>query len=256
MINPEIKYPYRDILKSLHHFRKADSFSETDNIILTSISSSEVHTKQIISLSTIETSDKEIPDELKLFILATLTSGKPINILSLKDGFEIETIYIVEVIRPIRSIIILGAGHVGRSLSLIGSSLGFNTILIDDREEFLSDSNLKQANITKVLSSFDNYSQSIAITSNCAIVIVTRGHQFDEICLRIAIQTNARYIGMIGSKRRVLAIKNNLRQSILTKEQSINLDNIYAPIGLSIGAKTPQEIAISILAQIIQVMNY
>lgn len=223
-----------------------------NNIILSMISPIGIIKKRVTSI-------KELEEEgnLKLISKASslLTSNDSIAVLPLIGESGIELLHIIEIIRPPKSIIILGAGHVGRYLSIISSMLEFNVTLMDDRERFLTDDNINLYNINKVVSSFDNYTDFVPVGSNCAIVIVTRGHQSDETCLRIAIHTSAKYIGMIGSKRRVLAIINNLKRRNLTEDASRRLDSIFAPIGLEIGAKTPQEIAISILAQIIQVMN-
>lgn len=224
-----------------------------NNIVLSRLSfDGKIIDKRVTSLHELE---KEGNSKLTNQVLNLLTSGNSTSLLPSVDKLGTKFLYIIEVIQSLRSIIILGAGHVGRCLSIISSMLEFSVTLVDDREEFLTDSNISSYNIHRIVSPFDNYMDSISIGSNCAIVIVTRGHQSDEICLQIAIHTNARYIGMIGSKRRVLAIINKLKRSSLVKQQSNRLDNIYAPIGLEIGAKTPQEIAISILAQIIQVMN-
>jgi xanthine/CO dehydrogenase XdhC/CoxF family maturation factor len=244
--------PFRKVLQIINSLDQRENLSSGDNLILSTIGSNGLYSKQITSVIKLQNSGN---DKLANFASDIEISGRLVGTMSYKDNLGIEYTEIVEVIQAPKSIIILGAGHVGRCLSIMSSTLGFNVVLIDDREQFLSDDNLKSYNIKKTLSSFDNYLSSTTITPSCAIVIVTRGHQFDETCLRIAISTNARYIGMIGSKRRVLAIINNLRQLSLTEQQSLKLDKIYAPIGLSIGAETPQEIAVSILAQVIQVMN-
>jgi xanthine/CO dehydrogenase XdhC/CoxF family maturation factor len=247
-----INIPFREVLQIINNLDQRRNLSSGDNIILSTICSNGLYLKQITSVIKLYNSGYQ---KLASFASDIEISGKSVGTISYKDNSGIEYTEIVEVIQAPKSIIILGAGHVGRCLSIMSSTLGFNVVLIDDREEFLSDENLKSYNIKKILSSFDRYHGSTIITSNCAIVIVTRGHQFDEICLRIAIDTDAKYIGMIGSKRRVLAITNNLKQMNLTERQSLKLDRIYAPIGLRIGAETPQEIAVSILAQVIQVMN-
>jgi xanthine dehydrogenase accessory factor len=100
-----------------------------------------------------------------------------------------------------------------------------------------------------------NYSQlieEIKIEPNSAIVIVTRGHQFDEVCLRGTIKSNAGYLGMIGSKRRVVSVINRLKNDGYS---DVDFSKLHAPIGLSIGAKSPQEIAIAIHAEIINHFN-
>jgi xanthine/CO dehydrogenase XdhC/CoxF family maturation factor len=249
---PSISHPFREVIEAINNAKDIYGFSEGNNIILSTLTPNKYRKKQITSLSELKKTEK---NTLVEFVTHMLESGRSIGVLPYKDDLD-EVIYVIEIIEPPREIVILGAGHVGRSLAILASTLEFNVSLIDDREEFLTDTSIGSYDIRRVTSSFSRYLESVAINTNSAIAIVTRGHQFDEICLSIAIRTSAKYIGMIGSKRRVSAIVSNLKQSTLTKQELVRLDNIYAPIGLDIGAKSPQEIAISILAQIIQVMNH
>lgn len=99
---------------------------------------------------------------------------------------------------------------------------------------------------------FDRAAKAVQITSNTAVVIVTRGHQYDELCLRSVIESRARYIGMIGSRRRVISVFKQLTQSGVDGKL---LDRVHAPIGLAINARSPQEIAVAILGEIIQTFN-
>lgn len=250
---------YSTILEQINEFKsdsKLDSKSDSDiAIILTSLYPDGTSKKRIIKRSDLSNPKIVLSPKLSHKIIDILDSGKSTGFVTLADETDKEISYIIEVIQSLNSLIILGAGHVGRSLSLIASILGFDVTLIDDREEFLRDDHISTHVVRKLFMPFDNYTKSLSITSRCAIVIVTRGHQFDEICLKNATCTDARYIGMIGSKRRVLSILQNLRNSGLSERHLLKLDNVYAPIGLEINAKSPQEIAISILAQIIKVMN-
>jgi xanthine dehydrogenase accessory factor len=190
------------------------------------------------------------PIEVEDYVRSVLFQSESTGYLTL-DGI----VYIIELIRPEKSLFIFGAGHVGKALSVISSLLDFKVTLVDDRDEFLKDGVFKENNIKVVYSNFEGCFSSLNITSNSLLVIVTRGHQSDEICLSQAVETPAYYIGMIGSKRRALAVVNKVKSLPLADKYLKRLDNIYSPIGLSIGAVTPQEIAIAILAQIIQVSN-
>lgn len=248
-------YTSLDILETIENFKIDLRLERNSGILLTSLKLDGSSEKKIFSQNNLTEPGLNLSCDLTKYISDIINSRKSIGFVHLKSNLDIGIIHIVEVIQLKRIIVILGAGHVGRCLSLIASLLGFEVILMDDREEFLSDIETQNYSMKKVLSTFNNYLESIWITSNCAVVIVTRGHQYDEICLYNAISTKAKYIGMIGSKRRVLAITDNLRKKNLSSEQLIQLQNIFAPIGLDIRAKTPQEIAVSILAQIIQVMN-
>jgi xanthine/CO dehydrogenase XdhC/CoxF family maturation factor len=246
---------YIDVLGKIENLSFSDSAIIDNEIVLTAIDKNRVLEKKIFPSSELtQIKNTRLTD----YIYGLMDSGQITGFIHSinEEGIEDSGAYIVEIIKPSRSLIVLGAGHVGKCVAIFASILGLDTTLIDDRKEFLNDQNAGRNTYTNLLCQFSEYSEHVAITPNSAIVIVTRGHQFDEICLRVAIDSKARYIGMIGSKRRVLAIVNNLKQSDLSSEQRNKLEGLYAPIGLPIGAKTPQEIAISILAQIIQVMNY
>jgi xanthine dehydrogenase accessory factor len=95
-------------------------------------------------------------------------------------------------------------------------------------------------------------SGKLTISSSTAVVIVTRGHQYDELCLKSVIRSSAAYIGMIGSRKRVLSVFKKLANEGVSER---DLENVHAPIGLRIGARSPQEIAVSILAEIIDQVN-
>lgn len=159
---------------------------------------------------------------------------------------------IIEQVHPQMSLHILGAGHVGQALAINASLLGYDVTVIDDRVEFLDRDRFNGINIELKNQSFNNLDISQTSLRRTAVVIVTRGHQYDEQCLRAFINQDLDYIGMIGSKRRILSIFEKLIKDGLDPEK---LQRVRAPIGLQIGARTPQEIAISILGEIIQVVN-
>ncbi|HEY6329052.1 MAG TPA: XdhC family protein [Blastocatellia bacterium] len=158
----------------------------------------------------------------------------------------------VEVIRPKPSIIIFGAGHVGRSLALIASLAGYEVTVIDDREEFVTRERFPNKEIHLIAGPYDEATYRVTVSPGTAVVIVTRGHQYDEQCLKDTIDSAAGYIGMIGSKRRVIAVYRRLEAAGINPER---LKRVHAPIGLAIGARSPQEIAVAILAEIIQTLN-
>lgn len=168
--------------------------------------------------------------------------------LSLYYGDEAEVL--PEVLEPRVRLLIMGAGHVGKSLGILGSIVGFDVVIVDDRPEFLIGARLDNYGIRTVEEKFDDLDKLNIINSWTAVAIVTRGHQFDEVCLRhiLVNEKKPKYIGMIGSRRRVEMIKRRLEGDGFSKE---DLAELYAPIGLRIGAVTPQEIAVAILAEII-----
>jgi xanthine dehydrogenase accessory factor len=155
-----------------------------------------------------------------------------------------------EIARPPLELIICGGGHVGRAVAKAGRLLDFNVTVIDDRAEFASRERLPDPKIHLVAADFVAALQSLKLTPASHLVIVTRGHKHDEICLQEVVNSRARYIGMIGSRRRTTTIREHLRQAGVTAEA---LRRVHAPIGLDIGAQTPEEIALAILAEIVLV---
>ena len=147
-------------------------------------------------------------------------------------------------------LIVFGAGHVGYHLCHFASKVGFNTIVVDDRPYFANKEKFGD-DIQVICNTFENAFEILDIHEEDYVVIVTRGHKHDKFCLeKILSLDELNYIGMIGSKRRVKIMKEELIEEGYSKEK---IENIYSPIGLNIGAVTPEEIAISILAEIISV---
>jgi xanthine dehydrogenase accessory factor len=159
---------------------------------------------------------------------------------------------VAELLLPKLKLVVFGAGHVGQAVGLVGSLLGFDVIVIDDRPEFASRKRLPDPRITILVGDYPEMIENLKLDANSAVVIVTRGHQFDESCLRATIESNAGYLGMIGSKRRVLSILNRLENDGYSKTK---LEKVHAPIGLRIGAKSPQEIALAIMAEVVACFN-
>lgn len=144
---------------------------------------------------------------------------------------------------------VFGAGHVSRYIAQIAGMVDFNVVVIDDRQEYANAERFPEAEEILV-QDFVEALSSLSFTGSEFVVIVTRGHSHDAEVLRAVLSRDARYIGMIGSKRKVKMIFDMLRQSGFAEE---SISRVYAPIGLSIHAETPQEIAISIVSQLIQV---
>jgi xanthine dehydrogenase accessory factor len=159
---------------------------------------------------------------------------------------------LIEVVRSQPRLFICGAGHIARALAQFGLILGFRAIILDDRAEFANRAYFPDARIELIAEPFETAVKQIKVTANTAIVIVTRGHKHDEDCLRQLLASPAQYIGMIGSRRRVGVVREKLLAEGFISDQ---LDRIYAPIGLNIGARSPEEIALAILAEIVLVRN-
>jgi len=153
----------------------------------------------------------------------------------------------VEVVESKPVFLIVGAGHIGRSLAKLGDFLDFHVAVLDDREEFASDERLPEADQV-ICDDYEVALEKFPIGPNTAIVMVTRGHKQDELSLRKCLGRGAGYLGMIGSKRRTGAVLQHLKDEGFDPAE---LDRVRTPIGLDIGAETPEEIAISIMAEVI-----
>ncbi len=154
----------------------------------------------------------------------------------------------IEPVIPEPRLIILGAGHVGKALARVAKFSGFRTTVVDDREEFANRENIPEAD-EMVVHDFENIFSKIFADSGSYIVIATRGHNHDLDALKSALKTDAQYVGLLGSKRKKALLFKMLCESGFSKE---DVGRVVTPVGLSIGSVTPEEIAISIMAQIIQ----
>jgi xanthine dehydrogenase accessory factor len=190
--------------------------------------------------------------------LDIIASGKAQTIhfdLSEKDAAEVGMIcggvtdILIEPIIPAPVMYIFGAGHISISLAAIGKMLDFSVTVIDDRADF---ANKERFPLVDEIYAEDmkQVFNKLYVNESSYIVIVTRGHAHDEVVLEWAVTTPAFYIGMIGSKTKNQTIYNHLKQRGVSQE---TLDRVHAPIGLKINAETPEEIAVSIMAEIIQV---
>jgi len=162
-------------------------------------------------------------------------------------GGEMEVF--IEPILPMPTMFIFGGGHIALTLSRVGRMLDFNIVVIDDRKDYANYDRFPDASM--VLSEdIDTAFSKLKVNESSYIVIVTRGHKTDEKALELALKTQAKYIGMIGSKTKVKTIFQNLSDRGISQEM---LDKVYSPIGLEIHAETPEEVAVSILAELIKV---
>jgi xanthine dehydrogenase accessory factor len=154
----------------------------------------------------------------------------------------------VEPILPQPIVHLFGAGHISLALAKSADAAGFGVVVVDDREAFANRERFPMAR--QILAGYEDAFQSIVPSSSSYLVIATRGHRDDMRVLAWAARTAARYIGMIGSKRKVLSVYQALEREGYRAQE---FANVYAPIGLNIGALSPEEIAVSILAELIAV---
>lgn len=146
------------------------------------------------------------------------------------------------------TVVLMGGGHIAKSVASLVEHLQYRLFVMDDREKFSNRTRFPYASDT-IVSSYDSGLDSFPIAENTAIIIATRGHYFDDIALDSALKTKANYVGLVGSKRKTILIYKELLKKGIPSEI---LKTVYAPIGIDIGAITPEEIAISIMAQVVQ----
>jgi xanthine dehydrogenase accessory factor len=155
----------------------------------------------------------------------------------------------VEVVIPQPRAFIFGGGHVSKSISRVATIAGFATTIIDNREAFANPERFPEAEATYAEEYEDAFAK-LPVNSTSYLVIVTRGHRDDMRVLRWAVGTPARYIAMIGSKRKTISVVRELEKEGIARDA---FDRVFAPMGFEIGAETPEEIAVSVVAEMIAV---
>jgi xanthine dehydrogenase accessory factor len=159
---------------------------------------------------------------------------------------------IVDRIRKVKTVFCFGGGHVAVPTVHLAALVGFRTVVIDDRQEFANAERFPEAAATKVLTDYTKAMSGLEIDKDSFIVIVTRGHKYDREVLEASLKTDAGYIGMISSQRKREAIYEALKAAGVKKER---LEFVHSPIGIDIGGETPEEIAVSIVAELIKVRS-
>ncbi|MGD1092766.1 MAG: XdhC/CoxI family protein [Bryobacteraceae bacterium] len=155
----------------------------------------------------------------------------------------------VEPVVPQPRAFIFGGGHVSKSISRVANIAGFATIIVDDREAFANPERFPEAAETYA-EEYEAVFPKLTVTSSSYLIIVTRGHRDDMRVLRWAVNTPARYIAMIGSKRKTISVVHELEKEGFPREL---FEKVFAPMGLEIGAESPEEIAISVVAEMIAI---
>jgi xanthine dehydrogenase accessory factor len=155
----------------------------------------------------------------------------------------------VEPVLPVPRAIIFGAGHISKSLSKVATLAGFDTVVVDNRESFANRDRFPEA-VEIHAAEYEEVFPALAINENSYLIVVTRGHRDDMRVLKLALGAPARYIAMIGSKRKVLNVIHELEKEGASRAA---FERLHAPMGLNIGAISPEEIAISVAAEMIAV---
>lgn len=178
-----------------------------------------------------------------------LRSGRP-KTAKIEDGGVVHTLY-GEAHRATESLVIAGAGHIAVPLARIGAMLDFRVVVLDDREEFATPERFPDAAEVRPLD-FGDLFRDVAIGPSTYLVLVTRGHQHDYDCLERVLRSERRpaYVGMVGSRRRIRAAFHALLEGGIPRERLLG---VRAPIGMDIGSETPEEIAVSIAAELVAV---
>lgn len=202
--------------------------------------------KVLLTSEDIEKKSASLSDDIYEKIKLSLNSGK-LQIFNVEDN----KLLLIEPFMPKLRLIVFGGGHVAKPLVEFAARIGFSVTVVDDRPFFANLARFPEAEKV-ICESFENSFHLINFKKSDYVVIVTRGHRYDGVVLREVLKYDFSYMGMIGSKRRVKGMREELLNEGFSKDK---LDLLNAPIGLDIGGITPDEIAISIIAQLISYKN-
>ncbi len=182
-------------------------------------------------------------DETALEVAARVASVGANEAVTLDDKTEL----FVEGFTTPPTLVMVGGGHVGKATADLAHRLGYRVYIVDDREDFANPERFPYAQET-IVTPYTDWATHLDVNVNSFIVVASRGHWFDDVALESALTTRARYIGLLGSRRKTLMIYQRLLQLGIPRER---LADVRAPIGLDIGALEPEELAVSIMSEII-----
>ncbi len=226
--------------RELIFFEKLQELLKKGCVLVTDVHSKDNLRHSLISMG--EFFGKRLPEEVEKKSLALAEHREKEPQLQTIAGEE----YLLEYIPPPLRMIIAGGGHVSRPTAQVAAIAGFSVTVIDDREEFSTPERFPFAESVRTVPHYNNCFADLIPDDYTYIVIVTRGHLHDASVLQQALQTKAGYIGMIGSKRKREEVYTALRQQRVSEEA---IESVHCPIGLPIKAETPEEIAVSIVAE-------
>ena len=182
-------------------------------------------------------------DETALEVAARVASVGANEAVTIDDKTEL----FVEGFTTPPTLVMVGGGHVGKATADLAHRLGYRVYIVDDREDFANPERFPYAEET-IVTPYTDWATHLDVNVNSFIVVASRGHWFDDVALESALTTRARYIGLLGSRRKTLMIYQRLLQLGIPRER---LAEVRAPIGLDIGALEPEELAVSIMSEII-----
>lgn len=145
------------------------------------------------------------------------------------------------------TLVVMGGGHISKALTNLAGPLGYQYYVVDDRPEFANPDRFPDA-VQTIVAEYDKGLQDIPITPNTAVVVATRGHRYDDMAAEAAVRSRASYVGILGSKRKNLLIFEELFRKGIPEER---IRAVRAPVGLDLGGRTPEEIALSIMSEIV-----
>ena len=163
--------------------------------------------------------------------------------VTMRDGPE----FFVEAYTTPPQMVLCGGGHVSKAIAPLAATLGFRVFVTDDRDEFANSERFPEADII-VADKPETALPQLPINANTFIIIATRGHRYDNVALEAAAMTPAKYVGLLGSKRKTILIYEDLIRSGLAIER---IREIRSPVGLDVRGRTPEEIAVSIMAEVL-----
>lgn len=184
-----------------------------------------------------------IPDDVRERLLHLTRSRGTVGLHCLDDQR-----FLAEPVYPPAPVFLYGAGHVSRCTAKLTAMMGFRTVVLDDREDFANQDRFPEADQLVVLDDFHNAVDPEVVKEDAYVVILTRGHAHDKTVLGQALRTPARYVGMIGSKKKKNDVYAALRKEGFTDQ---DLERCHCPIGLAINVQTPEEIALSIVGELV-----
>ena len=160
-----------------------------------------------------------------------------------EEGFELFT----ETFTTPPTLVVMGGGHISKALTNLAGPLGFQYYVVDDRPEFANPERFPDA-VDTIVAEYDTGLDNLPITPNTAVVVATRGHRYDDMAAEAAVRSKAGYVGILGSKRKNLLIFEELFRKGIPEER---IRAVRAPVGLDLGGRTPEEIALSIMSEIV-----
>jgi xanthine dehydrogenase accessory factor len=189
----------------------------------------------------------ELEERVSREVKVLLKEKKPTVLVLSSENRKMDVL--LEPIFSEPTVYLFGGGHISEQVAPLAKKVHFKVVVIDDREMFANRNRFPEADEV-IVSEFEKCFDQLEIDDSSYLVIVTRGHLYDGFVLEQAVKTNAHYIGMIGSKKKIRTLYQVLMEKGIMKK---TLDRVYAPIGMDIYSETPEEIAVSIVAELIKV---